>query len=293
MENQLCDIFRNMSASAKIGRRTGVSFPIFDGRENEDVFELLDKFKRAAKLNGWNDDDLPIGLPLYLKGHASAWFKCLQGADEMTFDELSTAMINHLASRATQWCIRQSLSQLRQLEKESVADYSQNVRTLCARLSSPRSEWTHYFIQGLRPEIHDYVILQQPDHLDEAENFAQLKEFVLASSDETPTSNAQKLLAQVSKKLSATTRREDKTLGCLNSQQKDFDESEEMQQVVREEFQHIMSEVLRQFDSFSRGFHNHKNFTCFDCGRNGHTQCYKFATSLCQSWRGNRSASKN
>ena len=153
MENQLCDILKNMNASANFGRRVGVSFPIFDGSKNEDVFEFLDKFKRAATLNGWNDDDLPIGLPLYLKGHANAWFKCLQGANEMTFDELSTAMINHFASRATQWGIRQTLSQLRQLEKESVADYSHNVRNLCARLRLPRSEWIYYFIQGLRPEI--------------------------------------------------------------------------------------------------------------------------------------------
>ena len=42
----------------------------------------------------------------------------------MTFDELSTAMINHFASRATQWHIRQPLSQLRQLKKQSFADYS-------------------------------------------------------------------------------------------------------------------------------------------------------------------------
>ena len=60
----------------------------------------------------------------------------------MTFDELSTAMINHFVSRATQWRIRQSLSQLRQLEKESVVDYSHSVRTHCARLSLPRSETT-------------------------------------------------------------------------------------------------------------------------------------------------------
>ena len=142
----------------------------------------------------------------------------------MTFDELSTAMINHFASTATQWRIRQSLSQLRQLEKESVADYSRNVRTLCARLGLSRSELTHYFIQGLRPEIRDYVILQQADNLDETENFAQLKEFVLANCDETPTSNTQQLLAQVIEKLSATTRSEDKTLG-VNSRQNDFDES--------------------------------------------------------------------
>ena len=44
-----------------------------------------------------------------------------------------------------------------------------------------------YFIQGLRPETRDYVILQHANHLDEAENFAQLKEFVLASGGETPT----------------------------------------------------------------------------------------------------------
>ena len=82
MENQLCDIPRNMSASANFGRRLEVSSPIFDGSENEDVFEFFGKFKRAAKLNGWNDDDLPIGLPLYLKGHAvfeGTWFKCPGG----------------------------------------------------------------------------------------------------------------------------------------------------------------------------------------------------------------------
>ena len=54
------------------------------------------------------------------------------------------------------------------------------------------------------------MILQHADNL----NFAQLKEFVLASCDETPTSNTQQLLAQVIEKLSA-----------CNSQQNDFDES--------------------------------------------------------------------
>ena len=88
MENHLRDIPAQeyINASATFGRGLGVSFPIFDGSENEDVFEFLDKLKRAATLNSWSDDDLPIGLPLYLKGHASAWFKCLRGANEMSFD---------------------------------------------------------------------------------------------------------------------------------------------------------------------------------------------------------------
>ena len=55
MENQLfqlCDILRNMSVSANFGRRLEVCFPIFNGIENEDVFEFLNKFMHAAKLNG-------------------------------------------------------------------------------------------------------------------------------------------------------------------------------------------------------------------------------------------------
>ena len=54
-----------------------VSFPVLRGDESEDVFDFIDNFKRAATLNGWTNEDLPIGLPLYLKGHASAWFKSL------------------------------------------------------------------------------------------------------------------------------------------------------------------------------------------------------------------------
>ena len=40
MENQLCDILKDINASANFGRRVGVSFPIFDGSENEDVLIL-------------------------------------------------------------------------------------------------------------------------------------------------------------------------------------------------------------------------------------------------------------
>ena len=43
MENQhfqLCGIIGNMSASANFGLRLEVSFPIFNGSENEDVSEF-------------------------------------------------------------------------------------------------------------------------------------------------------------------------------------------------------------------------------------------------------------
>ena len=36
----MCDILKMINASANFGRRIGVSFPIFDGSENEDVFNF-------------------------------------------------------------------------------------------------------------------------------------------------------------------------------------------------------------------------------------------------------------
>ena len=58
-----------------------------------------------------------------------------------------------------------------------------SVRMHCARSNLKTSEWTHYFVKGLKPEIREYGILQQPENYEVAENYAKLKETVLASSD--------------------------------------------------------------------------------------------------------------
>ena len=94
-------------------------------------------------------------------------------------------------SGASEWRVRQALGQRRQLEKESVADYSYSLRTHCARLNLPRT------VQGLKPDIREYVVLQQPDSLEAAENFAKLKESVLVSSDRKPTFDVQQVSAQI------------------------------------------------------------------------------------------------
>ena len=83
---------------------------------------------------------MALGLPLYLKGHASALFKTLEAPDEMSFEELSPALIKHFTSGTSEWRVRQALGQRHQPEKESVADYSYSLRTHCARLNLPRTE---------------------------------------------------------------------------------------------------------------------------------------------------------
>ena len=36
-------------------------------------------------LNGWDEEKLALGLPLFLKKHASVWFKTLSGSENLTF----------------------------------------------------------------------------------------------------------------------------------------------------------------------------------------------------------------
>ena len=107
----------------------------------------------------------------------------------MSFDQLAEALVQHFASGTSEWRVRQSLGQRRQLEREPVADYAYSLRTHCARLNLPRSEWTHHFVQGLKPPIRKYVVLQQPESLEAAENFAKLKESALSSSEQTQQRN--------------------------------------------------------------------------------------------------------
>ena len=74
--------------------------------------------------------------------------------------------------------MREKLEERRQLLGESVADYYYDILSFCSRLNLPKSEWLYCFVRGLRPEIRDHVILQQPTDVDSALNFARLKELV-------------------------------------------------------------------------------------------------------------------
>ena len=117
----------------------------------------------------------------------------------MKFNELSAAhaLISRFASGASMWRIRQALNQRHQLENEPVADFLYSIRSYCFQLNLPRSEWMHYFVLGLKPEICEYVILQQPKDLETAENFAKLRESVLTSPDKAATCDAKEIADRI------------------------------------------------------------------------------------------------
>ena len=119
-----------------------------------------------------------------------------------------------------------------------MADYAYSLRMHCAKLNLPRSEWTHYFVRGLRPEIPEYVALQQPENLEVAENYAKLKESVLSGSEKQPAIDAKQVSAQIVEELSKAGALKDKTLNALSQQGSNISKSD-VQEMIRTEFQHL------------------------------------------------------
>ena len=158
--------------------RLADEFPLFYGNKREDVCEFIDNNSRAGRLNGWDEEKLALGLPLFLKPQTSVWFKTLTEAENESFQVLSQKLISHFESSVTLWQVRQKLEERRQLLGETVADYYYDILSFCSRLNLPKSEWLYCFVRGLRPEIREHVILQQPTDVDSALNFARLKELV-------------------------------------------------------------------------------------------------------------------
>ena len=96
----------------------------------------------------------------------------------MTFEVLSQKLISHFESNVTLWQLRQKLEERRQLLRETVADYCYDILSFCSGRNLPKGEWLYCFVRGLRPEIREHAILQQPTDVDSALNFAGLKELV-------------------------------------------------------------------------------------------------------------------
>ena len=289
--SRLCDAIERMTRASFYSQtsgpvsKTSVTFPIFRGDETEDVNDFIDNYKRAARLSGWSNANLAVGLPLYLRGNAAAFIKTLDGAAEMSFDDLVEALIKQFASGASEWRLRQTLAQRVQLENEAVSDYACSLRKHCARLNLPRAEWLHKFVSGLRKEIREYVVLMQPESLESAEELAKLKQNLLSSSEKTPVFDAKEFSKQVVEGLSKVIApTEGKTINVLDRQSTSADRSH-MRRMIRDEVTQVMGNTAPNSNRFqqrrnptfsSRGFRPRVSTdkTCYNCGRRGHLHYY-------------------
>ena len=180
-----------------------------------------------------------------------------------TYDQLCEALIRQFLSESDIWLLRQQLLNKRQTENESVAQFASEIRKLCLRLDLLVEESVHFVINGLKPELKSYVLLQRPKTFFEAQTFAKLKEAIPLY--ESPLYRTEEILSALSKLKStgelkvaayneqfATDNTEKSSETCLGR--------EEITQIIRQELQ------SQRFSGKSK----EANKICYYCGKNGH-----------------------
>ena len=140
------------------------------------MLEFLRQLDQAAIFYKLTDSQKAEVLPLLLTGNANVWFSASSHFTGKTYNQLCEELIKQFHSQSDIWLLRQQLLNKKQTENESVAQFATEIRRLCQRLDVPGEQSIYHFLNGLRPELKNYVILQRPKTFAEAETHAKLRE---------------------------------------------------------------------------------------------------------------------
>lgn len=80
------------------------------------------------------------------------------------------------------------------MPNETVAQFASDIRRLSHRLDLSSEQSLTTFVQGLRPELKNYVVLQRPKTFAEAKNHAKLKETL---PDDRPIGRTDEILKAI------------------------------------------------------------------------------------------------
>ena len=155
--------------------------PCFSG--DGDPLTFLNLYDTYAELLGWDEPRKLRTLPLYTTGAALLWFESLAVAHKDTLDHFIDAFNIKYDNPQEHFFLQQQLGTAKMMPNESVEQYFNKMNRLFRKLTLDPPSSLHYFISGLPPQILECVIQKEPTTLEQAKNFAQIKQNLLASAE--------------------------------------------------------------------------------------------------------------
>ena len=129
-------------------------------------------------------------LVLNLAGPAEDFYYSLPGDCKDTFTKLRDALKERFANENQSWIIWQAITIRQQGPVESLATYLTDLTGKFRRINISDADKMRYFVQGLRADLRETVLLKQPKTFREAEEMARLASAVkttMSNSNETVT----------------------------------------------------------------------------------------------------------
>ena len=156
-------------------RAAGLQPPIFKGSVHDDFDEWLVLFNRYATFNGRTPNQMLNGFMMFLGGSALRF--CQRQTEEVRADlqALQQALREAFATPHQQFLRRQELNNRTQGPLEPLESYIDDIDTRASRLQLTNAETMQCFVQGLRQDLKEHVILQLPETYAAAVDAARLK----------------------------------------------------------------------------------------------------------------------
>ena len=136
---------------------------------------MASTFNRYTAFNGWTPLQTLQGFMMFLGGSALRF--CQRQNEEIreNLDQLQEALREAFVSPHQQFLRRQELNNRTQGPFESLETYLDDMEARASRLQLTDAETMQCFVQGLRQDLKEHVLLMLPDSYAEAVNAARLK----------------------------------------------------------------------------------------------------------------------
>lgn len=156
-----------------------VQTPSFSG-DGDDPLTFLKDFDLYTKFHGWDEDKTILLFSLSLRGPAKQWILQLEPGSYKSLKELIDLFSTRFLCQTDNFRLRQELNMRKQLDNESVTSFANDITSRCQRLNLSKEEKLNYFLLGLKRNLQNFVVLQQPKTFDEAVQLAKLKSSIKA-----------------------------------------------------------------------------------------------------------------
>lgn len=154
--------------------RPAVKLSNFNGKGN--VKKWFDRFEMIADLSRWNGEDKLLMTKLHLVGDAT-----LFNEEEFEYEELRDTLLEFFDKEPSKELIIQKLFKRKQNHREPVVKFAKDIKILARKAESDHIA-KEIFIQGLNYNIREFVMLRNPETIEDAIIAAKQKEELLRNS---------------------------------------------------------------------------------------------------------------
>lgn len=255
---------------------------IFSGSLSESIDSFLNKYQRAASINGWTEQEKLQYIPAFLEGPALTFYENTENQNFNKWADLEKQLRTEFEPIAHKDMLRLLLEKRKQLDDEIPMAYINEIESLCRRIDSgmAQQEITRYIMKGLKPNIARYIGILDNSSLklikDNVRKYEMVEFMVTGEINQSPSEIKTDIITH---KLNQISNEINEKINLLNENNNKF--KTDMENLIKPQVQNNNFNKPKYFKNNRQFFSNNKinnNNTkkCEICSKDNHTTefCY-------------------